>query len=264
MKGAAAMPELDTDSVQSRLSRSIVGHNIHYRPIVGSTMDAARHLARDGADEGTVVVAEEQTKGRGRFNRAWVSPPGLNLYFTVILRPDPAQLPYMNMAAALAVFDTVSQLTGLRPTVKWPNDVRIDEKKLSGILIETEFAGDSLAHALVGIGVNVNLNVADHPEISEIATSLRSATGHEFDRAAVLASVLQNLDDWYGRVREGRSLTADWEAALDTLGKRVALRWRDHLIEGVADSVDDTGNLRVLRDDGEIVTAVAGEVTSQV
>ena len=258
------MPELDTDLVQTALSDSVVGHRIHYRPLVSSTMDAARELARDGANEGTVVVAEEQTKGRGRFNRVWVSPPGLNLYFTVILRPEPEQLPHMNMAAALAVFDTVSQMTGLRPAVKWPNDVRIDGKKLSGILIETEFAGDRLVGALAGIGVNVNLDVAEHPEIADIAASLRSATGREFDRAEVLRSTLENLGSWYERVRAGHSLTANWEAALDTLGKRVELRWRDHIIEGLAESVDEQGNLRVLQNDGERVTVVAGEVTSQV
>ena len=170
----------------------------------------------------------------------------------------------MNMAAALAVFDTVNRLTDLRAAVKWPNDVRIDGKKLSGILIETEFAGDRLVGALVGIGVNVNLDVTEHPEIADIATSLRSATGREFDRAEVLRSALENMDNWYASVRAGHSLTADWEAALDTLGKRVELRWRDQVIEGLAESVDEQGNLRVLQNDGERVTVVAGEVTSQV
>ena len=219
-------------------------------------MDDARDLAHDGEPQGAVVVAEEQNKGRGRFNRVWVSPPGLNLYFTVLLRPEPDQLPYMNMAAALAVFDTVAQIPGLNPAVKWPNDVRIGGRKLSGILIETEFEGNRLSHALVGIGVNVNLDVSEHPEIADTATSLRSEAGREFDRSEALHSVLKNLDAWYARVRSGDTL--------ETLGKRVELRWRDQVLTGLAESVDDQGNLTLLQPNGERVTVVAGEVTSQV
>ncbi len=258
------MRTLDIMRVQMALSDSVVGNRIYYQQITGSTMDDARELARDGEREGAVVVAEEQNKGRGRFNRVWVSPPGLNLYFTVLLRPERDQLPYMNMAAALAVFDTAAGFAGLKPAVKWPNDVRIGGRKLSGILIETEFEGDKLVHALVGIGVNVNLDVSEHPEIADTATSLRSEAGREFDRSEVLYSVLANLDRWYAYVRAGKSLTNDWAATLETLGKQVELRWRDQILTGVAESVDDQGNLTLFQPNGERVTVVAGEVTSQV
>ena len=258
------MPPLDTDRIQAALSDSIVGRRIHYHRLISSTMDAARELAHDGEPEGAVVIAEEQNKGRGRFNRVWVSPPGLNLYFTVLLRPRPAQLPYMNMAAALAVHDTAARFAQLAPAVKWPNDVRINGRKLSGILIETEFEGDKLSHALVGIGLNVNLDVSEHPEIADTATSLRSEAGHEFDRSDALISVLKNLDLWYARVKAGESLTDHWAATLETLGKRVQLRWRDQIIQGLAESVDHQGNLTLLQPNGERTTVVAGEVTSQV
>ncbi len=258
------MHTLDTARIQAALAGSIVGHRIHYHRLTSSTMDDARKLAHDGEREGTVVIAEEQNKGRGRFNRVWVSPPGLNLYFTVLLRPERDQLPYMNMAAALAVFDTAAGFAGLKPAVKWPNDVRVGGRKLSGILIETEFGGDRLAHALVGIGVNINLDVSEHPEISDTATSLRSEAGRQFDRSESLISVLANLDSWYARVRAGQSLTEDWAATLETLGKQVELRWRDQVLTGVAESVDDQGNLTLIQPNGERVTVVAGEVTSQV
>ena len=258
------MHSLDVTRIQTALSDSVVGHTIHYHRILGSTMDTTRDLAHDGEREGAVVIAEEQNKGRGRFNRVWVSPSGLNLYFTVLLRPKPGQLPYMNMAAALAVFDTVAQVPGLKPAVKWPNDVRIGGRKLSGILIETEFEGDRLSHALVGIGVNVNLDVSEHPEIADTATSLRTEAGREFDRSEALYSVLKNLDAWYDRVRSGESLTEDWAVTLETLGKRVELRWREQVLTGLAESVDDQGNLTLLQPSGERVTVVAGEVTSQV
>ena len=258
------IPPLHTARIQTALADSTVGRRIHYHRLIGSTMDAARDLAHAGEPEGAVVIAEEQNKGRGRFNRVWVSPPGLNLYFTILLRPKPAQLPYMNMAAALAVHDTAARFAKLEPAVKWPNDVRIGGRKLAGILIETEFEGDKLSHALVGIGVNVNLDVSQHPEIADTATSLRSEAGREFDRSDALRSVLQNLDRWYARVKAGESLTKDWAATLETLGKRVELRWREQIIAGLAESVDDQGNLIILQDDGHRTTAVAGEVTSQV
>ena len=258
------MINLDTARVEAAMSDAYIGHRIDYRLKTGSTMDDARSLAREGAPEGVVVIAEEQDSGRGRFDRRWVSPPGLNLYMTVLLRPEPSRLPCVNMAATLAIHRTVSELTGMCATVKWPNDVRIAGRKLSGILVENEFEGRRLDHALVGIGLNVNLNVAEHPEIADTAASLKSAAGREFDRSAVLLSVLRNLDKWYGRLRAGESLTSAWADTLETLGKRVQLRWRDQLLEGLAESVDDEGNLVLLQDDGTRVNAVAGEVTSQV
>ena len=258
------MHSIDAARVQSALSNSVVGHSIYYHQVLASTMDTARDLAHDGEREGAVIVAEEQNKGRGRFNRVWVSPPGLNLYFTVLLRPERDQLPYMNMAAALAVFDTVAGFAGLKPAVKWPNDVRVGGRKLSGILIETEFDGDRLAHALVGIGLNVNLDVSEHPEIADTATSLRSEAGREFNRSDALHSVLANFDAWYACVKAGKSLTEDWAATLETLGRQVELRWRDQVLEGIAESVDDEGNLILLQPDGERTSVVAGEVTSQV
>ena len=258
------MKTLDVDSIVVALSNAVVGHRIDYHHTIGSTMDAARDLARDGATEGLVVVAEEQTKGRGRFNRTWVSPPGLNLYLTVLLRPTREQLAYMNMAATLAVCETAREIAAVQPVVKWPNDVRIADRKLAGILIETAFDGSSLDHALVGIGVNVNLDVDEHPEIADTATSLRSAAGREFDRSEVLQALLGRLDAWYARVTAGERLTAQWSASLETLGKRVELMWRDQLLQGIAESVDDQGNLILLQPDGTRITAVAGEVTSQV
>ena len=258
------MTLLDTVRVQASLADAIIGHRIEYHRLIGSTMDVARELARQGAAEGTVVIAEEQNKGRGRFDRAWVSPPGINLYFTVLLRPQPDHLAYMNMAAALGVYEATTEITGLKPTVKWPNDVRIDGRKLSGILVETEFDGPRLDHSLVGVGVNVNLDPSQHPEIAGIATSLRAAAGRQFDRGEVLRLVLSRIDGWYARVRAGESLTSDWADTLETLGRHVELRWRDQVLEGLAESVDEQGNLILLQADGTRIGVVAGEVTSQV
>jgi BirA family biotin operon repressor/biotin-[acetyl-CoA-carboxylase] ligase len=256
--------QLDIDGLREALSGRVVGSRLFYHALLASTMDETRRLADEGVPEGAVVFAEEQTAGRGRFNRVWVSPPGLNLSFSVLFRPDKQKLPYINMAAALAVCDAASELTGLTTTIKWPNDVRIDGKKLSGILVETDVVGNEIDHAVVGIGVNVNLDAGQYPEIASIATSLMSASGRRFDRSVALRLVLEHLDRYYERVRSGGSLTTEWASKLDTLGKVVKVRWREQVLEGTAETVDDQGNLVLRKSDGTTVNVVAGEVTLQV
>jgi BirA family biotin operon repressor/biotin-[acetyl-CoA-carboxylase] ligase len=255
---------LDIDGLRRALSGQLVGGQIHYHTLLVSTMDETRRLAGGGSPEGAVVFAEEQTAGRGRFNRAWVSPPGLNLSFSVLFRPDKVRLPYINMAAALAVCDAASDLAGLTTTIKWPNDVRVGGKKLSGILVETEVVGNEIDHAVVGIGVNVNLDAAKYPEIAETATSVMAESGRKFDRSCALRSVLEHLDRYYARIRSGSSLTTEWAAKLDTLGKVIRVQWRDHVTEGTAETVDDQGNLILRKSDGSKVSVVAGDVTLQV
>lgn len=256
--------KLDVDELRRALSGQLVGGQLYYHALLVSTMDETRRLAGQGESEGAVVFAEEQTAGRGRFNRPWVSPRGVNLSFSVLFRPDKDQLPYINMAAALAVCDAAADLAGLTTTIKWPNDVRVNGKKLSGILVETDVVGNEIDHAVVGVGVNVNLDAGRYPEIADIATSLRAESGREFDRSSALRLVLKHLDSYYAQIRSGMSLTTEWASRLDTLGKDVKVRWRDQVIEGTAESVDDQGNLIVRRPDGSTVSAVAGEVTFQI
>ena len=226
-------------------------------------MDEAQRLAEQGEPEGTVVVVEEQTAGRGRFDRGWISPRSQNLSFSALLRPTQAQLPFMNMAGTLAVSRAVADVTGLAPTIKWPNDVRINGRKVSGILIETATEAGEVGHAIVGIGVNVNFDPAQHPEIASFATSIYRETGRKADRTRVLQLVLEHFDDLYRAVKGGESLTEDWAASLETLGRTVQVRWGDHVVEGRAEAVDERGNLVLARPDGTTFTAVAGEVTLQ-
>ena len=255
--------DLDVELVMRALSDCVIGHQIFHHDSLGSTMDEARKLAEQGAPEGTVVIAEEQTAGRGRFNREWVSPRGQNLSFSVLLRPAPAQLPSMNMAATIAVARAVTSITALKTAVKWPNDVRINGRKISGILIETAIEAGEVKHAIVGIGVNVNMDASRFPEIASLATSIFNETGSKADRTETLRLVLKNFDDLYRAVRGGGSLTQEWAAILETLGSTVQVRWLDQVVEGTAESIDDQGNLLIKRPDGSIFTAVAGEVTFQ-
>lgn len=227
-------------------------------------MDETRRLAETGSEEGAVVIAEEQTAGRGRFNRAWVSPRGQNLSFSVLLRPTASQLPFMNMAATLAVSRTVADVAGLSPTIKWPNDVRVRGLKISGILIETAIEQTEVIHAVVGIGLNVNFDPSEHKEIADISTSLFRETSRTHSRTTVLQRLLTHFDELYASVRAGNSLVPIWEQQLDTLGKSVHLTSHDTIVEGLAESVDDEGNLILRLADGSAFTAIAGEVTSQV
>lgn len=256
--------DLDISALEAALAQRTIGHRIHHYSLIGSTMDEARRLAAEGAAEGTVVIAEEQTAGRGRFNRAWVSPRGENLSFSVILTPPASQLPYMNMAATLAVARTVADTAGVKPTIKWPNDVRVGELKISGILIETAVESEDAVCAIIGIGVNVNFNPSLYDEIAGISTSLYRETGQRRNRTPVLRTLLEHFDDAYATVRAGKSLTAEWSAMLDTLGRTVTLRSQHDVIEGIAESVDEQGNLIVRQPNGSPYTATAGEVTSQV
>ena len=263
MPDAAPTTDLDIPALERALGRRVIGHRVCHYDLIGSTMDEARRLAADGAAEGTVVIAEEQTAGRGRFNRAWVSPRGENLSFSVILTPPANRLPYMNMAATLAVARTVADVAGLQPTIKWPNDVRVGGLKISGILIETAIESADAVCAIIGIGVNVNFDPSRYAEIADISTSIYRETGQRRNRTPVLRTLLEHFDDSYAIVRSGGSLTAEWSAMLDTLGRSVSLRSQDETIEGVAESVDAQGNLLVRLPDGSLYTATAGEVTSQ-
>ncbi len=226
-------------------------------------MDEAAALADAGHPEGTVVLAEQQTAGRGRLDRSWVTGPGENIAFSVVLRPEPSRMSQLNMAATLGVASAVERLTGTEATVKWPNDVRIGGKKLAGILIESAMDAKGLKHAVLGIGINVNLDPSAFPEIAGTATSLMAETGAPLDRADVLRAVLEDVDDRYTEVSGGKSLTNRWASRLDTLGSTVSVRWGDGEMIGLATGVDDEGNLLLTGADGSVRTAIAGEVTLQ-
>ena len=256
-------PYLDIESLRATLAGRRVGGDIVYFGILSSTMDEARRLAEEGWPEGLVVVAEEQTAGRGRFDRHWISSPGDSLSFSVLLRPSSEQLPHVNMAATLAVAKAVASLTGHTSSIKWPNDVRVGGRKVAGILIETDSGIGELRYAVVGIGVNVNLDASEYPEIASTATSIAAESGSHEDGTQVLRAILEHLDDMYGDVRRGRSLTEEWSEHLDTLGRNVEVRWGHRVFGGLAREVDGRGNLLIDRPDGTTMTVVGGEVTLQ-
>src|SRR4030042_921551 len=179
---------LSPDSITHNLTTRFIGQRVIYFPSLESTMDAARQEAQKGAPEGTIIVVDEQTGGRGRVKRLWISPKGC-IAFSVILYPSIAQLPYLILIVSLAVVRSIKEVTDLKPEIKWPNDILINGKKVCGILIENEIKGAKVEYANIGIGINVNLNVADFPDIMPFATSLSDELGKEVSRLDIIRHI---------------------------------------------------------------------------
>jgi BirA family biotin operon repressor/biotin-[acetyl-CoA-carboxylase] ligase len=250
---------LNLDAVNAALTTERFGRRIVYKTSCDSTMNVARSEAESGADEGTVVIAEEQTAGRGRFGRSWVSPAGKNLYLTVVARPPADRLRVLSMAAPLAVCQAAHDVAGVQPSIKWPNDVLVKGRKLSGILIESEIAGAEARFSLVGVGVNVNLDVGSAPHIASIASSLFEQSGDEISREAVLAALLNRFEGRYNDPLP--ALVKTWRSHLETLGREVTVTLGSEAHSGLAEDVDAAGNLVLRLPDGSRMTFEAGEVS---
>ena len=231
---------------------------------VDSTQQVARDLARAGAAEGTAVVAEEQTAGRGRLGRTWHSPPGENLYCSVVLRPPraPGEVPQIALVAGIAVAAAIEETTGRRPAIKWPNDVLLDGRKVAGILTEMESEIDRVHHVIAGIGVNLNTRRFPR-ELREKASSLLLLTGKAVDRARFAAGLLAALEARYGRyLTVGfASVRTEWESYSCLTGTEVRVQGPGGEVAGRVLGLDDDGALRLRGTDGGVTRIVAGEVT---
>ena len=161
-----SITNLDIAHIRNSLKGNLIGSEIYYHSVIGSTMNESKQLADNGCLEGTVVIAEDQQSGRGRFNRNWLSNPGKSITLSVILRPKPEFLSFLNMASTLSIVRTIEKIVDHEVVIKWPNDVKIGNKKVSGILIETDSNLDKLNYAIFGFGVNVSMNMTNIPELS--------------------------------------------------------------------------------------------------
>ena len=251
---------MNPTSITKTLATHFIGQNVLYYPSVNSTNDIARQQALSNAPEGTAVIADRQTTGRGRLKRAWISPKG-NIAVTVVLYPARKNLPYLTMIAALAVLHSIEKTTGLKCQLKWPNDVLINNKKVCGILLETQAEPDSVDFAIIGIGINVNMKLADYPEIASIATSLADETGRDVSRMLLLRNLFVEMEKLYLRLQAGESILAEWRDNLMTLGKKIHVRAGDEVFAGIAESMADDGSLMLRCDDGRLLKFMAGDVT---
>ena len=255
--------DLSQAAILQRMKTQFIGRNLLYYPSVTSTMDIARKIANEGAEEGTVVVADEQTQGRARMGRPWINPTGV-IAVSIILRPEMSQLLSLTMVASLATSHCVEQVTGLKTAIKWPNDVLINGKKISGILTESALRGQSVDWAVIGIGINANMNPENYPEIAEIATSLSVELGEKVSHLDVLLHLLHELEKSYLALRNGESVYEEWQRRLETLGKTVQVKTGDDVVEGYAESVDSDGSLMLRRLDGSLIRLATGEVTLRI
>jgi BirA family biotin operon repressor/biotin-[acetyl-CoA-carboxylase] ligase len=249
----------DLRLLQQQLTTRELGRSVVCRDVTPSTMDLARREAAEGAPHGTIVLAEEQTAGRGRFGRAWVSPAGVNIYVTLLLRPTAARMRLLSVMAPLAVAEAFAAQGG-RPVLKWPNDVQLDGLKAAGILLESEWLGNEPAFALAGVGMNINFDASEHTEIEGIATSLRTHIGRPVEREAVLAGLLNELERLLDRP-EPVEILSRYRPLVGTIGEQVTVTGGNSAVEGTAEGIDNEGRLLVRDDRGNVHAFSAGEVT---
>ncbi len=249
--------------VQNKLSTKFMGRHYFYYDIVSSTMDIAWGLADKGLNEGTVVCAESQRRGRGRLKREWSSPKFKGLYFSVILRPDVSlqKVSCITLLCAVALVKAINKLTKLSIEIKWPNDILLERKKLAGILTEINAGQDKINFVVAGIGINVNNRQAEMPDN---AISLRSRLGKSIDRVDILGAILKELELAYlNFVHTGpKQIINEWRRFSYIWGERIKISNHSKIIYGEALDLDSDGALMVRKDTGAVEKIIAGDITA--
>ena len=258
---------LHADDLSALLGKTnTVGRDIRVFEETTSTNDVIEKLARDGVREGVVVFAESQTKGRGRLGRKWMSPARKGLWFSVLLRPAlrPQATTQVTVAAATALRRAVEIQTGLKPEIKWPNDILLNGRKVAGILTELNAELDRIKYLILGIGVDVNLSASDFPaDLRDQATSLKAELGKPLSRAELAVSVLRELDADYTRITLGGfgAVADEWESHCSTIGREVAIQVGEREVRGRAEALGEDGALLVRTEHGHLEPIVGGDVT---
>lgn len=263
------MTNLNSDSILQKITTKWLGRPVHFRPSVTSTNDLLKEMAAKGAPAGTMLITDFQSQGKGRLNRRWEAPPGTSLLVSLLFRPNwPAgQAHWLTMIAGIAVVSAVRQETGLAPALKWPNDVMIQVegqwRKFGGLLLEANIEDNHLTYAVLGSGLNLNIQPDALPEAFSPAASLLSVSGHPVDRLSLLKHYLLALEALYETADYGQSPLAAWRDLLITIGKPV--RVSGHSLEapfdGTAEGVDEWGRLLVREDNGRLHTLAVGDIS---
>ncbi|MGB9735482.1 MAG: biotin--[acetyl-CoA-carboxylase] ligase [bacterium] len=239
---------------------------IIYFSSIESTNTKASELALKGYDEWTVIVADTQSKGKGRQNRNWYSPPGVNIYTSLIVKPNISykHIPSLSLLAGLIVAFTIEHFTGMQPTLKWPNDVLVNKKKISGILLELFNNLYEKHGVVVGIGINVNSDVKDYPDqLSQLATSMMTLTNKPYDRVEILVYLYSTFYKWYNVycANDGfNSIKEQYMQRFEMLNRYVKIINRDETITGTVRDIDEYGRLVLEKDDGKLMNINSGDV----
>jgi BirA family biotin operon repressor/biotin-[acetyl-CoA-carboxylase] ligase len=256
---------LNVERVRALLSANRLGATLHYFEEIDSTNTQARLFADQGAAQGEVVIAESQTRGRGRLDRRWESPPFTNLYFSIVLRPNlpPKNAAQITLAAAVALADTLGSFLPCAPCIKWPNDILVAGKKLAGILTEAACVRERIEYVILGIGVNVNFRVETMPAgLRERGISMADLITKNVSRESVLARLIQDLDRCYGELEQTgfEGLRLRWEAHFCLRGRRVRIESGGGALTGRAVGIDPEGALMVEDQRGHLHRVIAGDV----
>lgn len=261
-----SIPDLVTEAnIKRHLQTNHYGRQIAYYQSCHSTQPIAHEFAQDGAKDGTVIIAEEQTLSKGRMARPWASKAFKGIWMSVITRPKlaPHQAPQMTLVAAVAITRAIEEVTGLTPQIKWPNDLLMNGKKITGILTELQADPDLVKSIIIGIGMNINQDEADFPEdLLGIATSLAMAKGEPIDRAKLVAAVLNHLEHYTNLyVTHGfKPIKLLWESYSNTIGRQVRAVMIQETVEGTAIGITEEGMLELRLADGTIRGIYSGDI----
>lgn len=256
---------LQLSRIQDGLVTNRLNAKLHYFLETDSTNKVARQLAENGALDGAIVIAEQQSAGRGRLGRSWVSPPFVNLYISFVLRPKlaPADAPQLTLMAAVALADAIAAFLPTRPTIKWPNDILCNGKKLAGILTESACTAEKLEFVILGIGVNLNFPIGAMPEeIRGRASSLLEIRGAAVERESFIRRLIHDLDRCYGMLQESgfAAIAALWESYFGLRRRLVRVEMIDQTLCGRAIGIDRDGALIVETEEGAKQRILAGDV----
>ncbi len=258
--------DLNEKKIESRLSGFLIGRKIHFLEEVDSTNTYAAKLVQKGATEGEVVIADCQTRGRGRMDREWHSPSGKNLFTSIILKPpvNPSSASQMTLMAGVAVAELISEFCPGRVTLKWPNDVLIDGKKVCGILTEMKTKGDKIDYVIVGIGININMERLDFPEeLQGSSTSLKEETAEHVSRTEFAAGLYNYFEKCYHTLTaEGFDSIRDrWMKYSGIIGREIEVRGRDSKKRGRVVGLDNIGALMLYDEREEKSRILSGDIT---
>jgi len=266
-------------SIGKKLKTKLIGRQIYYYEELGSTQELAIYLAENNSEavNGTAILAERQERGRGRINSKWISPSG-GIWLSIILKPNmPAnKSPLLKFIAALAVCDTIAQNTGLESKVKWPNDILINHKKVCGILLDIATKGSSIEYAVIGIGINANVNIRkilpyipDHKGNDVSVTSLKNElSGKYVNRPSFLKLLFERLEHYYCYLEKedlgGVVILDQIKDRLDILNAVVTIQQKDKTIEGLVVGLGLDGSLVLKKNDGSLIEVLSGDTRSRV
>lgn len=264
----SAPEKVSTSEIQFGLETKTLGKRIHYQESVESTQKIAHQLANEGAQEGTLIIAEEQVSGKGRLMRSWHSPKFTGIWMSLILRPKIPlhQAPQLTLLAAVAVAQAIEDVTNLQPQIKWPNDILINRRKVTGILTEMQAESDRIHSVIIGIGMNINQQIEDFPvDLQEKASSLLIESGAQVSRAKVIQRVLIRMEDLYTLyLQEGfMPIKILWESYAISLGQVIKASTVNDTIVGKALGITDAGVLLLEDNLGTVHSIYSADIEIQ-